>query len=134
MLSESSYIFWILFVKSIQIESQHSPLLEESVSDYPLHIQNTDINKFPIQQITSSFYFSICKLSPLPFSDKRPKNFFTVYHFLAAIKYRWIVPSIFPWFSIILCIFSNCSKHLSTEKPGNSHSIICANHTNAPIS
>lgn len=49
---------------------------------------------------------------------------FHYYFFLATMRYLWIVPSTFPVSSIILCIFRSFSKHLSTEKPGNSHSII----------
>lgn len=49
---------------------------------------------------------------------------FPYYFFLATMRYLWIVPSTFPVSSIILCIFRSFSKHLSTEKPGNSHSII----------
>ena len=54
--------------------------------------------------------------------------------FLAAIRYRWIVPSMKPFSSTVSCSFKSRSKQLSTEKPGNSHSMILANQTKAPIS
>ena len=54
--------------------------------------------------------------------------------FLATMRYRWVVPSIRPSRSIVSCSCRSLSKHRSTENPGNSHSMMRANHTKAPTS
>ena len=49
-------------------------------------------------------------------------------------KNLWICPRMTPFSSRILWAHRSFSIQLSTEKPGNSHSMIRANHTSAPTS
>ena len=61
-------------------------------------------------------------------------NILCLFYFSATMIYLCVVPLIEPSADRIFCAFSSLSKHLSTEKLRNSHSIIFANHTKAPIS
>ncbi len=55
-------------------------------------------------------------------------------NFLATIRNLCSVPSIYPISLSSLSTLHKFSKQVSTEKLGNSHSIIFAKYTNAPVS
>ena len=80
-------------------------------------------------------------LSSLCFPKKFPKNQSNDLllsrnhsHFLEISKNLWILPSITPDSSSRFCACRRRSRLRSTENPGNSHSMIRANHTRAPTS
>ena len=55
-------------------------------------------------------------------------------HFLETSRNLWILPSITPDSSSRFCACRSRSRLRSTEKSGNSHWMIRANHTSAPTS
>lgn len=55
-------------------------------------------------------------------------------HFLETSRNLWILPSIAPDSSSRFCACRSRSRLRSTEKSGNSHWMIRANHTSAPTS
>ena len=80
-------------------------------------------------------------LSSLCFPKKFPKNQLNDLllsrnhsYFLEISKNLWILPSITPDSFSRFCACKRRSRQRSTEKPGNSHSMIRANHTSAPTS
>ena len=54
--------------------------------------------------------------------------------FFATSRNRWIRPSTYPRSSTCRWASISPSRQASTENPGNSHSMIWANHTSAPTS
>ena len=80
-------------------------------------------------------------LSSLCFPKKFPKNQSNDLllsrnqsHFLEISKNLWILPSTTPYSFSRFCACRSRSRLRSTEKSGNSHWMIRANHTSAPTS